>query len=214
MPQETAGITRRQMLQGTVIAGLSGPGSPAPLDVPILCVVNKHAKCGAEQLKRFRVKVWLEAFRDFAACGMKLRVVERSGEVLKYPSGRPKFVGLERGKINLVLTDYVPVNWDKARYSAGVATIYDGYHVCVISMNRAHGHQAPFVAVNTVVHELLHMLLQDIFVPREGVLQSQGRESRVDWYATRMWLFNEGTVVRESAREYLRRVGAAGNVAG
>jgi len=202
----TAVTNRRELLQATLAAGLLKSAQAAPLEVPVLCLLNIHAKCSAEQIRNFRSNVWLEAFRNFAACGIQLRVVERAGAVLKHPSGRPKFVGLERGKINVILTNYVPANWDKSRYLSGISTIYEGCHVSVIAMNRAHGHRVPFVSVNTVVHELLHVFLQDTFVSRGGMLQSQGRESRVDWYATGMWLLNEGSSVRESAQEYLKRL--------
>jgi hypothetical protein len=60
------------------------------------------------------------------------------------------------------------------------------------------------------VHELLHALLQDVFLKPPNWYQSGGREFRVDWYATRMWLFHEGAAVRESARVYLSRLRSAG----
>jgi hypothetical protein len=59
------------------------------------------------------------------------------------------------------------------------------------------------------VHELLHALLQDVFVRNPNWHQSGGRELRIDWYATRLWLFHEGTTIRKSAQEYLRRLRAA-----
>jgi hypothetical protein len=60
--------------------------------------------------------------------------------------------------------------------------------------------------VNTVVHELLHIFLQDVFVSHEGVVHGQSHEARVDMYATRLWLFGDGAAVRQTARACLRRL--------
>ena len=51
--------------------------------------------------------------------GVSLRVTDRVGAVLKHPSGKPRFEGLERGVINLVLTDRVPLDWDNGRRGGG-----------------------------------------------------------------------------------------------
>ena len=85
----------------------------------------------------------------------------------------------------------------------------------MVALRYAHGNQIPFLSVNTCVHELLHALLQDVFVSRPRWFQTGGREFRTDWYATRLWLFHDGAAVRESAQTYLGRLlsGAAGNTA-
>lgn len=156
-------------------------------------------------MKRFHSEVWEEAARQFAQCGVLLRIAMREGEVLKYPSGRPRFLELDRQRVNVVLTDNIPLDWDNARYSPGIAAAYEGFSVCVIAMPRAHPNRIPFLAVNTVVHELLHILLEDIFVAKGGLLRDHGRETRVDWHATRMWWFGADATVRESARAYVRK---------
>jgi len=200
------GMNRRELLQHALLVSPIAQEYPSHLDVPVLCLTNKHARCSASQMSRFYSDVWNEAVRSFTQCGVTLRVIEREGEILKYPSGRPRFVGLERGRVNVVLTDYVPLHWDNGRFEAGVATIYEGYHLCIISVNLAYGNSVPFLAVNTVVHELLHIFLQDILSSRRGLLQAHSRETHVDWHATRMWLFKDDATVREAAREYLTRL--------
>jgi hypothetical protein len=75
----------------------------------------------------------------------------------------------------------------------------------VIALRYAHGHQAPFLSVNTCVHELLHVLLGDIFEDRPAGLAGHRRELRVDWHATRMWLFHDGGAVRSATEAYLER---------
>ena len=114
------------------------------------------------------------------------------------------FKGLAHGASNLVVTDYVPLQWDQARGLAGLTTQYDGYHVCIVAMRHAHGNQVPFFSVNTYVHELLHVLLGDIFATKPAGAAGSQRELRVDWYATRLWLFGDGAEIRRSAEEYLR----------
>jgi len=64
----------------------------------------------------------------------------------------------------------------------------------------------PFFSLNTCVHELLHVLLHDIFQPRPKGLQGEGREFRVDLYATRLWLFHDGIMIRKAAQAYLNRI--------
>jgi hypothetical protein len=87
-----------------------------------------------------------------------------------------------------------------------MTTVYEGYHVCVIAIDYAHGYQFPFVSTNTCVHELLHLLLQDVFLKRPKWYQVSEREMRADWYATRLWLFNDGHAIRQSAAAYLERL--------
>lgn len=76
----------------------------------------------------------------------------------------------------------------------------------MIAIPFAHGNQIPFLSVDTCVHELLHTLFQDIFVSRPKWYQSDGREFRSDWYATRLWLFHDGAAIRESAQACLDRL--------
>src|SRR4051812_39474609 len=96
--------------------------------------------------------------------------------------------------------------WDNGRSLSGVTTVYQGYHLCVIALSYAHGHQIPLVSVNTCVHKLLHALLQDIFVYRPKWYQSAGRELRIDSHATGLWLFHEGAAIRRSAQAYIDRL--------
>ena len=46
----------------------------------------------------------------------------------------------------------------------------------------------------------------DIFDTRPRGASGLAREWRVDLQATRMWLFGDGRAVRESTREYLKRL--------
>ena len=121
-------------------------------------------------------------------------------------SSRPVFKGLEHGVINVVVTDYIPLEWDKARGLAGLTTQYDGFHLCLIALRHAHGHQIPYLSLNTCVHELLHVLMLDIFDLRPKGTTGDQREWRIDWYATQLWLFHDGAEIRKSAGEYLRRM--------
>ena len=87
-----------------------------------------------------------------------------------------------------------------------MTTVHDGYHVCMVALPYAHGNRTPFLSVNTCVHELLHALLQDVFVGHPKWYQAGDREFRIDWSATGLWLFHDGTAIRKSAREYLDRL--------
>jgi len=108
--------------------------------------------------------------------------------------------------VNIVLTDTIPLDWDNGRQVAGGSTVYEGYVVCVIAMKLARGFGVPLLALNTVVHELLPVFLGDVFEPRGGWLRRYGREGRVDWEATRMWLGADAASVRTAARAHLLRM--------
>lgn len=168
--------------------------------------MDARAQCPPEQLHHFWSSIWPEAVRNFSGGGVELQTSDGPGEVRRSPGDKPIFVGLRRGVINLVLTDRVPMYWDNARALAGVTSIYDGYHVCMVALRYAHGNRIPFLSVNTCVHEILHALLQDLFVSRPKWYQTGGREFRIDWYATGLWLFHDGAAIRRSAQAYLGRL--------
>lgn len=83
---------------------------------------------------------------------------------------------------------------------------YRGHHMCMIAMSRAHVHEIPFISVNSCLHELLHVLLGDIFEPPTAGVQRELRELRVDALATRLWMFGAGGTIRESASASLARL--------
>jgi len=176
------------------------------LRVPIHRVMDVRAHCTPEQLRQFWSSIWPETVRDFSQGGIELQTSDGRGEVRRSAGDNPMFVGLHRGVINLVLTDHIPLYWDNGRALAGVTTLWDGYPVSMIAIPYAHGNQIPFLSVNTCVHELLHALLQDIFISRPKLYQSDGREFRSDWYATSLWLFHNGAAIRESAQACLDRL--------
>jgi hypothetical protein len=168
--------------------------------------MDSRARCSPEQLRHFWWTVWPEAARDFSRGGIELQTTDGSGEVRRSPGEQPIFTGLRRGVVNLVLTDHIPMKWDNGQALAGITTIQGGYHVCLIALQYAHCNQVPFVSVNTCVHELLHALMQDVFVRRPTWYQTGGREFRIDWYATGLWLFHDGAAIRKSAQAYLNRL--------
>jgi len=185
---------------------MAAGAAQSPLIVPVRRVMNGWAKFTPEQLRRFHSGIWPETVRDFGRGGMKLERSEGAGEIGRSPGDRPIFTGLERGVINVVVTDNIPMSWDNGRGLAGVTTIHEGYHLCLIALSHAHGHQIPFLSINTCVHELLHALLQDIFESRPTRFKAGRREFEIDWHATRLWLFHDGAAIRESARIYLSRL--------
>jgi len=200
-------MTRREFLR-TVPAAVVAPDAQARLVVPIHRVMDLHPRCSSEDLHRFWWTIWPEAVRTFSRGGIDLQTTDGPGEVRRTAGDKPIFLGLRRGVMNLVLTGYIPVNWDRGRALPGVTTIYDGYHLCVLALRFAHGNQVPFLSVNTCVHELLHALLQDVYVNRPSWYRGSEREFRTDSYATRLWLFHDGRAIRESGRAYLARLRA------
>ena len=177
--------------------------------VPIHRILDGRARNPTGRIQHFWPSLWQEAVRDYGHGGVYFEVSDGPGEVRHSPADNPIFVGLQRGKINLVVTDVLPTYWDGGRALAGVSTIHDGYHLCMIALRYAHGNQVAFLSTNTCLHEILHVLLQDIFLKPPKWYQASGREVRVDYYATRLWLFHDGGGVRKSGEAYLRRLRAA-----
>jgi len=200
-------MTRREFVW-TASAASAARGAPARLAVPVHRVMDLHPQCSRDDVQQFWWNTWPEAARTFGRGGIDLQTSDGPGEVRHTAGDRPIFSGLRQGVINLILTGHIPMHWDRARALPGVTTIYDGYHLCVIALRFAHGNQVPFFSVNTCVHELLHALLQDVYVNRPGWYRGGQREARTDWYATRLWLFHDGRAIRASGREYLTRIRA------
>jgi hypothetical protein len=198
-------MTRRTFLSAAA-AGAVPARSEIPLIVPVHQVLDGRAKCTATQLGDFWSRIWAEADRDFKQCGILLQLSLRTGEIRLSPAGRPIFTGLERGVVNMILTDHIPINWDQGRALAGVTTRYEGYHLSVIALQHAHGHRIPFLSLNTCVHELLHLLLEDVFESRPQGFKGHMREFRIDVYATRLWLFRDGSAIRKAAHSYVERL--------
>jgi hypothetical protein len=205
-------MTRRGFLRAAAITAGTASAAEPRVTVPVRRVVDTHARCTPEQFHRFWWSVWPEAVRDFSRGGIDLQTSDANGELRRSAADRPFFGGLERGVINLVLTDHLPLYWDNSRALAGVTTIYEGYHICLIALRYAHGNQVPLISVNTCVHELLHALMQDVFVRDPKWYQSGGRELRIDSYATGLWLFHQGDAVRKSAQAYLARLRSGGGI--
>jgi len=198
-------LTRRTFLGAVPIAAYASSREPRVV-VPVRRITDAHARCSQDEWSRFLRKIWPEAVRDLNAGGVQLQVADASGEIKRTAADRPIFVGLQRGVVNLILTDHLPLYWDASRALPGVTTIYEGYHICLIALKYAHANQVPFFSVNTCTHELLHALMQDVFVTRPAWYQSAGREARIDSLATGLWLFGSGDSIRKSAREYLARL--------
>jgi hypothetical protein len=168
--------------------------------------MDARAHCPPEQVHHFWSSIWPEAVRDFSRGGIELQTTDGPGEVRHTAGDNPIFIGLRRGVINLVLTGHLPLYWDNGRALAGTTTLWDSHAVSMIAIPYAHGNQIPFLSVNTCVHELLHALLQDIFVSRPNWYQADRREFRADSFATGLWLFHDGTAIRESAQVCLDRL--------
>lgn len=197
---------RGQLLFVALPWASSARGAGGPVEVPVVCLTNTRAATTPEAVRAFRAGVWAAAVRSFAEGGVALRVRERTGEIPQYPSSLPRFVGLARGERNVVLTDPIALEWDRGRQVAGGSTVYEGYVVCVIAMRYAHRFRAPLLAVNTVVHELLHVFSGDVFAARGGRWRRYRREGEVDWLATRLWLSGDTTEVRRAAEAHLERM--------
>src|SRR5579884_2008818 len=211
-------VTRRNLLWTAAAAGATAAAvveisrvtasAPAPpVVVPIHRILNSRARCTPGQIRGFWNRIWPQAVREFGSCGIQFQTSDGPGEIRRWAGNRPVFFGLRRGCLNLVLTDYIPMYWDCGRGLAGVTTmLHEGQHLSLIALAYAHPNEAPFVALNTCVHEFLHAFMQDIYVSDPTAFQSDERELRTDWLATELWLLRRGAAVRDSARVYASRL--------
>jgi hypothetical protein len=53
--------------------------------------------------------------------------------------------------------------------------------------------------------------MHDIFEKRPHGLTGEMREMRIDFLATRLWLFRDGSSVRDAARSYVVKMKSAAN---
>jgi hypothetical protein len=205
-------MTRRELLLVSIGAPLGQlrSASRTPVIVPVRLLVDGSVKWRPELIQHFWSSMWPEAVREFGRCGIRLETSVTTGEVIRHPGREPEINGLDRGALNVVVTGRIPVEWDGGLLLSGVTTRYRGYHLCMIGLGRAHGHQIPLLSTNTCVHEILHALLHDIFESRPKGLWGEMREFRVDYYATRLWLFHDGAGIQTAARSYVERL-RAGN---
>ncbi|SPE41221.1 conserved hypothetical protein [Candidatus Sulfopaludibacter sp. SbA3] len=180
--------------------------------VPVNLVLDGQVKWRPRQLDEFQRGIWAAAVRDFAGCGVQIEGTWKAGGVQRPPGREPVISGLERGVLNVVITNRIPLEWDQGRAWSGVTTRYRGYDLCMVALDHAHGHQAPLLSLNTCTHELLHALMLDILEDRPPGLAGQARELRIDWYATRLWLFHDGAAIRKPAQKYVERLGNRGGL--
>jgi hypothetical protein len=198
--------TRREIL-GTLPATLAAAAAPSTVTVPVDILFDKDAHLSDWGVRGFW-SLWAEAVRDFGWCGVRFQTRVREAGMWRPPNRQPVISGLGAGVLNVVVTNSIPEMWDNGRILRGVTTLYRGHHLCMIAMNFAGRNRMPLVALNTCTHELLHALMGDIFELAPGGARGQSRELRIDWLATRLWLFHSGRGVRESARAYVERLRA------
>ena len=201
-------MTRRsavELLGSAVACGATG-GAAGSLKMPVHRMVDSRAGCTAEQLHHFWWTMWPECVQLFNRCGLELDTTDAPGEIKRSPASKPIFTGVRRRALNIVVTRQIPLGWARGRGIAGVTTIWEGHHVCLIALDHAHANRIPLLAVNTLLHEMLHAILQDVFVVRPTPTEIEKHELRVNWIATRLWLFGDATGIRDSAEAYRRRL--------
>jgi len=207
---QRGGLTRREFFQsaagGTALAA-SGGGD---LIVPVHQILDSSVQWNQERLRWFRSRLWPEAEGDLLKCGIRLQTTSSDGDIWRPAWREPVVRGLQHGVINFVITGRIPILWDRGLGLSGVSMRYRGHHMSMIAMSRAHLHEFPFISVNSCVHELLHVLLGDIFESDPGGVHRELRELRVDALATRLWLFGAGGAIRESASACLARLRSEG----
>ena len=194
--------TRREWL----LTALAMSAPPSAIAIPLNRVTDTRARLAPEAHGHFWRTVWPEAARALHRGGIELECVDTAGAIKFSAADRPIIEGLDRAKLNLVLTGRIPMLWDQARNLAGVTTIYDRATLSMIALNRAHTLRVPFIDTNTVVHELLHAMLGDVLVRKPGWYQASEREMRADAYATRLALFGDGFAVRAAAARMVLRL--------
>jgi hypothetical protein len=202
-------MTRREFFLVTPAAGVVPKASQAPLRVPVRHVLDVRLNSRREQIRSYWSRIWPEAVRNFGWCGIRLENSVTAGEIQRPAFREPVVTGLDRGAVNIALTDRIPPEWDNGRDLSGVTLRYRGYDLCMIALDQAHCHEVPLLSVNTCVHELLHALLRDIAERRPKGLAGEAREVRIDWYATRLWLFHDGAAIRQAAVAYVERLRVA-----
>ncbi len=182
-------FTRRQVLaslaQSLLFRGLAASTMPSEVRVHILTDLVCPPR--EPRFRSFFEVILPEACRDLAKAGVRTVVSEGHCRLERRPNRAPVIGGLAHDRINVVLTRTVPMEWDRCRALRGLAFRYRGAEVCLIALDHAHPHRVPYFAVNTCLHELLHVLAGDTGRRKVGFAGDLA-EFRIDILATRLWL--------------------------
>jgi len=202
-------MTRREFFQiaaAAAVPALPPAAVPARVTVPIRLIFDSRVKWRAGRLHYFWWSLWRQTVRDFESCGVHLEVIEGVGDIWRPYRREPVISGLDANALNVVVTDTLPILWDRGLALCGVTMTYRGFHLCVIALERAHTNEVPLLSLNTCNHEILHALLGDVFERRPKGVAGQAREFRIDCYATLAWLFPYAGAIRKAAYIYVNRL--------
>ena len=73
-----------------------------------------RAKCGTRAVPLLLVNRVARGRPDFARGGIQLQTTDAAGEIRRTAATAPNIIGLERGVINMVFTDHIPMKSDNA----------------------------------------------------------------------------------------------------
>src|SRR5581483_2658954 len=158
-------MTRREFTLAPLVFAAAAPDA-GRVAIPLHRIVDSKTRFSPGALERFWREIWPQAFTELARGGIDLQTTDGAGGIEYTAADRPLFIGLEKGALNLMLTDRLPIYWDNARALPGATTVDRGYCLCVLALRFAHPNRVPFFSTNTCVHEMMHALLLDIFVAR------------------------------------------------
>src|SRR5438270_14036321 len=117
-------MTRRELFSMVLFAVVR---RPAPLTLPVHIVQDSAAKLGPKVLRRFWNVTWPEALRNLAFAGIRVQTTFEHADMWK-PDFRPPIIGgVQKGVLNLVLTNRIPDEWDRGLAINGVTTLYRGF---------------------------------------------------------------------------------------
>ncbi|MCC6291595.1 MAG: hypothetical protein IT164_03005 [Bryobacterales bacterium] len=100
-------MTRRQWLAAAASASPARAGAAPPV-LPVHQVLDRKAKHEGPHERAYWEHIWPQAANDVARCGVRLAMTYAVGEVERPPSRTPVIHGLSRGKLNLVVTSWIP----------------------------------------------------------------------------------------------------------
>jgi hypothetical protein len=146
---------------------------------------HRGATLHSEDVDWFRNCLLPEALLDLTKAGVA-PIVRWGGGWIERKEADALFHGVVPKAVNVFVTPWVPLCWDKGMGLCGLSGIAAGTDTVIVSTANAHRHLVPYLATNTLLHEFGHVLRGDLHRKNTNGWGEQMDELAVDRTVTHL----------------------------
>jgi hypothetical protein len=185
-------LTRRQLftaLRTSTMSASANTGSPknnrfgsqkASINLPIVVHIDRRgSQIRTTHVRWFWECLLREAEHDLIHAGVRITSTVGQGWIERGDIDA-FFHGVQPEAINVYVTHWIPLCWDLGRGLCGLSGLAGATEVIVVSAENAHRHIVPYLATNTLAHEIGHVLRGDLRLRNPGGWEEQQRELSLD----------------------------------